>query len=82
MSRVGAETLLKVYGVEVDPEEFAAFAGMGEVSRRPLQNAISPAPGRHSRIRCAPDNTCICRDFSFDVGLPRIPEHLHVRWRL
>ena len=30
-SRVGAETLLKVYGVKVDPEEFAAFAGMGEV---------------------------------------------------
>ncbi len=30
--RVGAETLLKVYGVKVDPEEFAAFAGMGEVS--------------------------------------------------
>ena len=30
--RVGAETLLKVYGVKVDPEEFSAFAGMGEVS--------------------------------------------------
>ncbi|CAL5223491.1 g6016 [Coccomyxa viridis] len=28
--RVGAETLLKVYGVKVDPEEFSAFAGMGE----------------------------------------------------
>lgn len=30
--RVGAETLLKVYGVKLDPEEFSAFAGMGEVS--------------------------------------------------
>jgi hypothetical protein len=30
MNRVGAETLLKVYGVKVDPEEFTAFAGMGE----------------------------------------------------
>lgn len=28
--RVGAETLLKVYGVTVDPDEFRAFAGMGE----------------------------------------------------
>ncbi len=38
MSRVGAETLLKIYGVKVDPEEFAAFAGMGEVSARLLQD--------------------------------------------
>lgn len=28
--RVGAETLLQVYGVKVDPEEFRSFAGMGE----------------------------------------------------
>lgn len=28
--RVGAETLQQEYGLEVDPEEFAAFAGMGE----------------------------------------------------
>ena len=35
---MGAETLLKVYGVKVDPEEFAAFAGMGEVSARLLQD--------------------------------------------
>ncbi|CAL8471539.1 g11081 [Coccomyxa elongata] len=30
--RVGAETLLKVYGVKVDPDEFRAFAGMGEAN--------------------------------------------------
>lgn len=28
--RVGAETLQQVYGVTVDPDEFRAFAGMGE----------------------------------------------------
>jgi hypothetical protein len=28
--RVGAETLEKVYGLKVDPDEFRAFAGMGE----------------------------------------------------
>ena len=28
--RVGAETLLQVYGTRVDPHEFTAFAGMGE----------------------------------------------------
>ena len=30
LRRVGAETLLQEYGVKVDPEEFRAFAGMGE----------------------------------------------------
>lgn len=30
LHRVGAESLLKVYGVKVDPDEFRAFAGMGE----------------------------------------------------
>ena len=40
LSRVGAETLLKVYGVKVDPEEFAAFAGMGEVSARLLRDLL------------------------------------------
>ena len=45
--RVGAETLLKVYGVKVDPEEFSAFAGMGEVR---LTAVVCPSWTHHSHM--------------------------------
>ena len=74
---MGAETLLKVYGVEVDPEEFAAFAGMGEVSARPLQDFINQQIGRHCCVQCAHKVTCVCRSFSF-ARLAKSSKHVSI----
>ncbi len=52
--RVGAETLLKVYGVKVDPEEFAAFAGMGEVQSLLYNSHVSMPIMDTSFVTCRP----------------------------